>query len=210
EAQLLTTYHDERYAAARENLAVTEATIRFMVPPNLPRRLLRAVLLRLSHPFQSARDRVNSGRMAEPYVYAESPLVEPGQSSPLAGHFAPDGWVRTPRGRQRLRTLFGTDFTLLLWTDDRDSPGDWNGVAPAVVPLRVVAVLPPGARPNAGAVSAEDVTLRDAYGMRGGGWTLVRPDGHVAASAIGPADPARTATLLRRCARSRTTADVLD
>ena len=29
---LLDTYHDERHAAARENLGVTEATIRFMVP----------------------------------------------------------------------------------------------------------------------------------------------------------------------------------
>ena len=47
---LLETYHDERYAAARENLAVTEATIRFMVPPSRSRRWIRAVLLRLAKP----------------------------------------------------------------------------------------------------------------------------------------------------------------
>ncbi len=115
--ELLDTYHDERYAAAKENLRVTEATIRFMVPPNRLRRWTRAVLLPLSHPFGVARDRVNSGRMAEPYVYDDSPIVRP------AGGTA-DGRVRAGRAVRvegeptRLRRLFGECFPGLFVAED--------------------------------------------------------------------------------------------
>ena len=88
--ELLETYHTERYAAAKENLRVTEATIRFMVPPNRIRRWARAVLLGLSHSLGLARRHVNSGRMAEPYVYTDSPIVQPVADDPLLGSFAPD------------------------------------------------------------------------------------------------------------------------
>ena len=87
---LLDTYHAERHAAARENLGVTEATIRFMVPAGRARRVLRNLLLRVALRAKPLRRYVNSGRMAEPYVYADSPIVDSSRKHPLLGALAPD------------------------------------------------------------------------------------------------------------------------
>jgi pentachlorophenol monooxygenase/3-(3-hydroxy-phenyl)propionate hydroxylase len=63
---LLDTYDGERRAVAAENLAVTDATMRFMVPHGPWRRAWRDLILRLSPHAAWARRRVNSGRLAEP------------------------------------------------------------------------------------------------------------------------------------------------
>ena len=63
---LLDTYDGERRAVAIQNLAVTDATMRFMVPHGPWRRAWRDLLLRLSPHLAAARRRVNSGRLAEP------------------------------------------------------------------------------------------------------------------------------------------------
>ncbi|QFZ21201.1 FAD-dependent monooxygenase [Saccharothrix syringae] len=182
--ELLETYHTERYAAALENLRVTEATIRFMVPPTRLRRWTRAVLLRLSRSLGLARKHVNSGRMAEPHHYTDSPLVRTGH--PLLGAFAPDGEVLVDGARTRLRRLLGAGFVgLLVARDAREAAGlaeaawtrQWD------VPARLVAVLPPGAATDGlpaevtAAVAVDDALAR-TYGT---GWWLVRPDGHLAA-----------------------------
>jgi len=109
---LLESYHIERYAAARENLRVTEATIRFMVPPNRLRRWTRSALLRLSHSLGLAQKHVNSGRMAEPFVYTESPIVQQADDS-LLGSFAPD--MRIVDEPSRLRRLLGHRFVALCF-----------------------------------------------------------------------------------------------
>ncbi|SNR23681.1 FAD-dependent monooxygenase [Blastococcus mobilis] len=66
-ATLLDSYHDERHAAALENLEVTGATMRFLVPgteEDAGRRL--DVLERAAHD-PAARAQVDSGRLAEPF-----------------------------------------------------------------------------------------------------------------------------------------------
>ena len=63
---LLDTYDGERRAVAAQNLAVTDATMRFMVPHGPWRRAWRDLVLRLSPHLAWARRRVNSGRLAEP------------------------------------------------------------------------------------------------------------------------------------------------
>jgi 3-(3-hydroxy-phenyl)propionate hydroxylase len=195
--RLLDTYHIERHAAARENLRVTEATIRFMVPPNLPRRLVRGLVLWLSHPFRAIRRHVNSGRMAEPFVYTDSPIVAPASQHPLLGRLAPDGWVEVAGRRQRLRRLFGQEFVALCF-------GVLMEPAISDLPVRYVVVLPEPVDHAGQAVVAVDRSGRLAaeYRMTTPGWLLVRPDGHIAAASDRPEDLAgalrRSAYLLER------------
>lgn len=202
--ELLETYHTERYAAAKENLAVTEATIRFMVPPNRARRWARSALLTLSRSLGAARDRVNSGRMAEPYVYTASPLVQPAGGDPLLGAFAPDGPVEADGEPARLRHLLGAGFVALAAAPDGSRaaavlrPLDERArTTPWPVPVRLVALLPQGA-PADGLPEGTTVVrtgraeLLTTYGAERGGWWLVRPDGHLAARGDG-AGPFATA-----------------
>ena len=141
------TYHAERYAAARENLAVTEATIRFMVPPSRSRRWIRAVLLRLAKPIGAVRRHINSGRMAEPYVYADSPLVDATSGHPLIGHFAPDGWVSAAGRRERIRSAVrrAVRRRVLRHGRERGPAVRQRGVPRrSAMPTRLVLVLPAG------------------------------------------------------------------
>jgi 3-(3-hydroxy-phenyl)propionate hydroxylase len=55
-----------------------DETMRFMVPPNPRRRLLRNGLLRASQYIRPLRRFVNSGRLSEPFVYRDSPIVASG------------------------------------------------------------------------------------------------------------------------------------
>ena len=115
---LLDTYHEERHAAAIENLGVTEATIRFMVPPNRRLRLRRNVLLGLAtlpnrHVATWARTKIDSGKMAQPFTYTSSGAIDRSIDHPLLGALAPDGVVETSSGESRLRQLLGNGFVLL-------------------------------------------------------------------------------------------------
>ncbi|MDN5749837.1 MAG: FAD-dependent monooxygenase, partial [Pseudonocardia sp.] len=62
---LLESYHDERHAAARENLAVTTATMDFLVPPDPQRARHRADVLARAAGDPAARALVDSGRLSE-------------------------------------------------------------------------------------------------------------------------------------------------
>jgi 2-polyprenyl-6-methoxyphenol hydroxylase-like FAD-dependent oxidoreductase len=205
--ELLQTYHVERHAAARENLRVTEATIRFMVPPGRLRLWARNTLLRLAPPLRFLRARVNAGRMAEPFVYADSPIVDRARDSPLLGRFAPDATVSTASGGARLRTLLGGRFTCLHLAADAAATARLAAEArsrSAPVPLQFCSVLPAGARPPEppapDAVAWDDRgEVRAAYGA---GWCLVRPDGHVAAAGD-VEDGAAVADALVRCSCAR-------
>lgn len=194
---LLESYHDERYAAACENLRVTEATIRFMAPPDRLARWKRQALLRLALPFPPARRRVNSGRMAEPFTYTDSSLVEREPGNPILGAFAPDGLV-AGSGRPRIREFFGYGFVAVCFADSVEALDDFlrfSGPGGADLPedVRVVVVVPVSVYNAAGARQAWDQTARVTVVADGGsqplatsyglvaGWALIRPDGHVAA-----------------------------
>ena len=93
---LLESYHVERYAAARENLRVTEATIRFMVPPNRLRRWFRRVLLSLSHT-----------RSASPASTSTAAGWPSRTSTPTRRSCAPTCWRRPADGARSHRTSRG-------------------------------------------------------------------------------------------------------
>ena len=69
--ELLETYESERRAAARENLRVTGATMRFMAPPTAVHRLVRNAILRGSVRSLRVRRLVDSGKLATPAVYGD-------------------------------------------------------------------------------------------------------------------------------------------
>ncbi|HEY6607826.1 MAG TPA: FAD-dependent monooxygenase [Candidatus Limnocylindria bacterium] len=109
--ELLDGYEAERRPAAVENLAATEATMRFMAPHGPIEGAWRGLVLRLAPRSRWFRARVNSGRLAEPARYA--PAV-PGPSEaqlPRHGSVAPD--VRLPDG-SRLRDLLGRGWVQLV------------------------------------------------------------------------------------------------
>ncbi|HVK25498.1 MAG TPA: FAD-dependent monooxygenase [Actinokineospora sp.] len=163
---LLATYDTERGAAADENLAVTAATMRFLVPADAGERAHRHDILERSVRDPAVRSQINSGKLSEPFWYLDSPLTTPDGSTefptepgvprpPVAGVLCPD--VPLPDG-SRLRDGFGTWFTVLA------APG----AAPRRLPDRVTVVsVPP-------AVAA----LLD---LGESGAAVVRPDGYLAA-----------------------------
>ncbi|HEX2766159.1 MAG TPA: FAD-dependent monooxygenase [Candidatus Limnocylindria bacterium] len=128
---LLDTYEVERRTAALENLAATEATMRFLTPHGPRRRMWRNTVLRLAPWSGWFRRRVNSGRLAEPARYAADGPPEPGL--PRHGTVAPD--VHLADG-SRLRDRLGSGFVLVV---PRDVPG-----APRVETVVVGAGTPYG------------------------------------------------------------------
>lgn len=94
-ALLFTGHHDERHAAALENLAVTGATMCFLVPQDDAAREHQRQVLERSRTDIAARALVDSGRLAEPFWYVDSPLTTPDASRPFAGR-PPFGQVPSP------------------------------------------------------------------------------------------------------------------
>jgi 3-(3-hydroxy-phenyl)propionate hydroxylase len=182
--RLLDSYHAERRAVAVENLAVTDATMRFMVPHGPLRRAARNAILRGSVRAAALRRRVNAGRLSEPAAYASSPVVVDG------GSVAPDFACRrlgTARPHvRRLRELLGDDFVVLVAL-----PGQPDAAAHAAVratrlswpaPVRVAAIGPD--KPLRGIAVLADLQPAEIepYVARGPRAWLIRPDGHVAAT----------------------------
>jgi len=209
--ELLDTYDTERLAAARENLRVTENTIKFMVPQSRVRRWTRNALLRLAPSVRPLRGRVDSGKMSEPFVYPPSQVIGPAGIEPLAGRFAPDLTLTAEGRATRLRALLGRGFVAVYQGCDlRTAAGFGSAVARlgTAIPLRLYLVLPDGTTVDgadlAGLDGFGDVKVLLATGDPPGAgygsaprWCLIRPDSHIAAG--GPADdpPAAAAALVQ-------------
>lgn len=205
---LLDTYEAERRAAAEENVRVTDATMRFMVPRDRLRRAVRNGVLRASLRVPALRPFVNSGRLAEPFQYEASPIIErppdpaprrrraarlgaallaraDGRTvtAPVAarpGALAPDAPVRVP-GRPevtRVRQLFGAGFVALWFPAPGADPPETRAETRTEVPTEVP--TGPGLPPLASVV-LDDPALRRACAVDGSAFLLVRPDGYVAA-----------------------------
>ncbi|MGC7097243.1 FAD-dependent monooxygenase [Amycolatopsis lurida] len=177
--ELLETYHDERHAAARENIEVTTATMDFLVPPDEALARRRGEVLARAATDPVARASVDSGRLAEPFWYVDSPLTTTDPRRPFAGRpprgevppagpgvLLPDVPVVVPgTGPTRSRALARDGF-LVLTTIEVSAP---------VRVLRLDGIDPDGA-------------LTTALGARPGEMWLVRPDAHIAAVLTDPAD----------------------
>jgi 3-(3-hydroxy-phenyl)propionate hydroxylase len=178
---LLDSYSDERHAAAVENLDVTGATMRFLVPGTPEEARHRHDVLERAATDPAARAQVDSGRLAEPFWYVDSPLTTPDERRPFPGRPArgdvpvpapgvlvPDVPVTVP-GRPdvvRLRQLARRGVTVLVG-DDAAPPEPLPGDLP--VGVHRISDLDPSP------------TLREALGARPDEIWVLRPDAHVAA-----------------------------
>jgi 3-(3-hydroxy-phenyl)propionate hydroxylase len=174
---LLDSYHHERHAAARENIEVTSATMRFLVPQDEAQWHSRRALLDAAATNPELQSTIDSGRFAEPFWYTGSPLTTPDPTRPHPGRppcgqthppgpgvLVPDAPVATGRLRELVR-----GGLLVLTTEGVDSAAITAAVKEATDAPRCV-------------VSFADIDLDAAVlGARPGEAWLVRPDGHVAA-----------------------------
>ncbi|MEV4051784.1 FAD-dependent monooxygenase [Amycolatopsis sp. NPDC049688] len=159
--ELLESYHTERHAAAVENAAVTTATMDFLVPQDEEQHRRRLdVLTRAAHD-PAACAQVDSGRLAEPFWYADSPLTTPDPRRPFAG--------RPPRG------ALPPPGPGVLLPDVTVASGRLRDLARQ----GFLMLTTPGVRAE-GLRSAE-IPLGGALGARPGEAWLVRPDAYVAA-----------------------------
>ncbi|GAA0643446.1 FAD-dependent oxidoreductase [Kutzneria viridogrisea] len=131
---LLETYHLERRAAALENLAVTSATMDFLVPQDERQRQYREEVLARAATDPAAWPLVDSGRLSEPFSYRDSPLTTPGTEGSLIPDFPCVG--TTARQLARLGGLVLTAPGLPITTNlrvvvtDRLAPGAVQLVRP--------------------------------------------------------------------------------
>ena len=192
----LDSYHHERHAAARENIEVTSATMRFLVPQDEAQFRTRRALLDTAVTDPRVRSEVDSGRFAEPFWYVDSPLTTTDPARPFAGRpprgqappagpgiLVPDAPVSAP-GANRLRELVRGGL-LFLTTE---------GVDPASIAMAVKEVTDAPQR----VVSLADIDLdATVLGARAREAWLIRPDGHVAAVLTDPTPGAVSAAVRR-------------
>jgi 3-(3-hydroxy-phenyl)propionate hydroxylase len=202
DTRLLDSYHHERHAAAVENLDVTSATMRFLVPATEAQRRQRLSTLDRAATDPSAQAAVDSGRLAEPFWYVGSPLTTSNPDRPFHGRpprgavpsagpgiLVPDAPVSvTGRDRPtRLREL-ARDGLLLLIAEGGDIDTAREASRRATpAPTRVLSL------PDIDVTGA----LTEALDSRTGEVWVIRPDAHIAAVLSGPDRQAVTAALRR-------------
>ena len=188
--ELLDSYAVERMAAARENLAVTSATMDFLVPRDAGAAASRHELLERSVHDPEARAQVDSGRLSEAFWYVDSPLTTPDPTrswpgrpprgeapAPVPGVSLPDALVVVDGRPARLRALLRGHLAVL--SDDagrgeRAAARLRAELAPATPLLHLDLSSVRGAEP-----------VLDGLRWEPGDLWLVRPDGHTAARCTG-------------------------
>lgn len=213
-ATLLDTYQSERAGAAEENLRVTGATMRFLVPRDEGERQRRTALLERAAVDPRACALVDSGRLAEPFWYLDSALSTPpaGPPSaepfptgpgvarpPVAGVLCPDGPCAETSGVRRLRALFGDAISVLLAEPrSADKPEESSVSRAALADAAHTAVAAPVRVHLLAELDTEGV-LALALRARPGSAYVIRPDGHLAA-VLPAATPASLAAAVARSA----------
>lgn len=183
---LIDTYHDERHAAAAENLVVTSRTARFLAPRSAAEHTLRRAVIGLAreHPF--GRTLVNTGRMSVANAYPPSAaLPQGGRTVQNVALRAADGAATTVMDLARDA---GTRF-LAFWFD-ADAPADRHAAALEAQPVLLHRVGP-------GGLADPDGRLAHALGARPGSLALVRPDLYLAA-VLDDAGPGELAAAIAR------------
>ncbi|MDR3575988.1 MAG: FAD-dependent monooxygenase [Anaerolineaceae bacterium] len=212
---LLDTYQTERWPAQLHNQEVTNATMLFMSPPNKWRRSLRNLILWLSGFYPTARRWVNSGKMAEPFTYTESPLLTPDESPskdwqgalPI-GSQIPDMLCSCLTDSERtpifLRSLIGSGFVVFYFAAQ---PAVGQPINPLScpdlpgIPVRVYTIVTKSPeQPLQGTLLVdESSTLFKIFAAQPGTLYLIRPDGHISARRRNAQSSELAALLCKAC-----------
>jgi 3-(3-hydroxy-phenyl)propionate hydroxylase len=201
-AGLLDSYSGERVTAAREIIAESARSTRFMTPPSSGFRLLRDAVLSLSLRHEFVRPLFH-WRTSRAHQHVGSVLNTPDDddarftAGPGHGANAPNAALGDSGF---LLDVLGLHFSLLWFGDTPAIPEALGRAARALrdhdVPARVIAVSI-----GAGRVDGADVTAPDPdghvarrYGAAPGATYLLRPDQHVCARWIDMPDTARILT----------------
>ena len=172
--KLLDSYHEERAAAADENLLHTTRSTDFIAPKNEMSRIFRDGALALAETEPFARRLINSGRLSTPTCYDTSSLNGPDEFRPgeaaavrpgAAALDAPfeNGWLLHQTGGR---------FTGLWLSPQRSMPGEVAASAAVLAQARTPVRL----------VEATEHATRVRYGAEHEpAFYLLRPDQHVAA-----------------------------
>ena len=223
---LLDTYHDERLAAALENLRLTDDTMRFLVPASGLARWKRDTILRLSLPFKFMCRYVNAGHMSNPFTYRDLPIISEDkqgvsardvpkerravlqcfQQGPVAGALAPVVILTDANNNRPVSLLdrFGHSFVVLYFCTDADAGlSALREVATDLLDIPVALYLVVPKSPTTPATDAVCVLLdgegkgASAYNADQRTLYLVRPDRHSAARRF-ESDLGELLMLLRR------------
>jgi 3-(3-hydroxy-phenyl)propionate hydroxylase len=171
---LLDSYHEERAAAADENLLHTTRSTDFIAPKNEMSRIFRdgALALAESEPF--ARRLINSGRLSTPTCYDKSSLNGPDEFRPGKAATVRPGAAAldAPLENGWLLHRTGGSFTGLWLSPQRPMPDEVAASTEMLAQKRI----------PLGFVEASDPVTCARYGAEHEpAFYLLRPDQHVAA-----------------------------
>ena len=175
---LLDTYDSERRPAADENILHSTRSTDFITPKSAVSRAFRDAVLMLAKRHGFARRMVNSGRLSQPSVCAQSPLStedEDAFAGPMMlGAAALDAPVSGNAGRWLLDYLHDGFTALVFDTVHADAIAALAAASPS---CRVVSVG------NGSGADVRDVEglLGQRYDARRGSSFLFRPDQHLCA-----------------------------
>jgi 3-(3-hydroxy-phenyl)propionate hydroxylase len=181
-ADILESYHEERHEAARQNVLVTNRTARFLRPASPVEKLFRDAALSLARQHPSARQFVDTGRMAvaNPYTRSSACDRSGGQSVQNVAFAWADG--SPAQVNDLLRWADGSLLVLVFGVASAGALGRLRALT-QTAPVRCVQVLgvddPAGAREH---VRDPGGHLQGACHVFGHAWALLRPDSYVAAT----------------------------
>ncbi|MDM7487005.1 FAD-dependent monooxygenase [Rhodococcus sp. CSLK01-03] len=203
---LLDTYDTERRAAALENIEVTSATMDFLVPQTDELRARRVRILGAAAGDPDARAQVDSGRLAEPFWYVDSPLTTPDPTRPFTGRPAkgvapqpvpgvllPDMPVRAGRA-VRLRALAREGFLLLHGSAVDPESVRTLALGATRAPVRIHGI--DDLDPSAALAESLSAAPHEVW--------VIRPDAHIAAVVDGTDPEALVAAVQAAAGRTAT------
>ncbi|WP_305840199.1 FAD-dependent monooxygenase [Photobacterium leiognathi] len=186
--ELLDTYHSERRDAALENLRLTEATMKFIAPEQWRVKFKRDMILKLSRLFPGAKKFIDHGKMAEPFTYAASDLIDSYEGScTLSGRFIPDLKVFVNNKPSRLREQLSMEFSVIFFVDNNQLENTLTQYAEMISnqQINILVALPITGQPikkiqGVSIISYDDMFAAQQFRKQTATYLIVRPDGHVA------------------------------